>query len=67
LLLEIDQYISETAQKYKPHILAQYLFSLSNAINSWYANTPKLVEEADVNVLALRITLLQKAILALET
>ncbi len=48
--------IIDSAQKYAPHTLCNYLFKLAQDFNSYYGSTQILVENADVSQFRLQIT-----------
>lgn len=56
-LAEMEQKIQDTADKYKPHVLALYCYDLAVCFNSFYVHTPKILEETDENLKNLRLQL----------
>jgi arginyl-tRNA synthetase len=60
LLFRFDEAVLDAATKYKPHILAQYCFSLANTFNSFYVHTPKILEETNDVVKSTRLALVEK-------
>lgn len=65
-LFRFDEAVLDAATKYKPHILAQYCFSLANTFNSFYAHTPKILEEASESLRSTRLALVEKTSQTLE-
>jgi arginyl-tRNA synthetase len=59
-LFEFDKIVLQTALKYKPHILALYLFELSTELNSFYVHIPKIIEEENKDLKYFRLTLIEK-------
>lgn len=59
-LSEFENKILDTANRYKPHILANYAYELAVECNSFYVHTPKILEEMDQNLKNFRLKLLQK-------
>ncbi len=66
LLFQFDGMVLDAATKYKPHILAQYCFSLANAFNSFYVHTPKILEETDESLKSTRLALVERTKETLE-
>jgi arginyl-tRNA synthetase len=60
ILFRFDEAVLDAATKYKPHILAQYCFSLANAFNSFYVHTPKILEETNESLKSTRLALVEK-------
>ena len=56
-LAMMDEKIMDSANKYKPHTLALYCYDLAVCFNSFYVHTPKILEESDINLKNLRLTL----------
>jgi len=56
----MDEVIHETADKYKPHILALYCYDVAVTFNSFYVHTPKILEESDENLKNFRLALVEK-------
>ncbi|OIP52548.1 arginine--tRNA ligase [Candidatus Gracilibacteria bacterium CG2_30_37_12] len=52
--------ILDTANKYKPHILATYCYELASEFNAFYVHTPKILEEQDANLRNFRLSLIMK-------
>lgn len=59
-LSQFEEKILESANKYKPHIIAQYYYELAWEFNSFYVNTPKILEEQNMELKNLRLTLIEK-------
>jgi len=55
LLLQYGEVLTLAAQKYAPHILCQYMFSLAGAFNALYQNLPIL--QAEESITAHRLAL----------
>ncbi|MDP2103507.1 MAG: arginine--tRNA ligase, partial [Candidatus Gracilibacteria bacterium] len=55
-----EKAVSDTAAKYKPHILATYCYELASEFSSWYAHTPKVLEEPDLSLKNFRLTLVEQ-------
>lgn len=55
-----EKAVSDTAAKYKPHILATYCYELASEFSSWYAHTPKVLEEPDLSLKNFRLTLVER-------
>lgn len=66
LLFQFDSIVLDAATKYKPHILAQYCFSLANTFNSFYVHTPKILEEVDESIKSTRLALVERTKETLE-
>ena len=60
MLFRFDEAVLDAATKYKPHILAQYCFTLANTFNSFYVHTPKILEESDASLRSTRLALVEK-------
>lgn len=58
-LFEFENKVLEAANKYKPHIIAQYCYELSSQFNSFYVNSPKILEEKDENIRNMRLKLIE--------
>ncbi len=56
-LAEMEAKIQITADTYKPHTLALYCYDLAVCFNSFYVHTPKILEESDVDLKNLRLSL----------
>lgn len=56
-IIRMDDIIQETANKYKPHILAGYSYELAVNFNSFYVHTPKILEENNDSLRLLRLSL----------
>jgi arginyl-tRNA synthetase len=56
----MDEVIRETADKYKPHILALYCYDVAVSFNSFYVHTPKILEESNEHLKQFRLTLIKK-------
>ncbi len=54
---EMEDKILDTANKYKPHILALFCYDLAVCFNSFYVHTPKILDESDENLKHLRLEL----------
>jgi arginyl-tRNA synthetase len=52
--------ILDTANKYKPHILATYCYELASEFNAFYVHTPKILEEQNVDIRNFRLSLIAK-------
>jgi len=60
LLVELSRWpevVEAAAQSLEPHLVAQYLRELAYAFHTWYANTPVLVEDADLRDARLALAL----------
>ncbi len=55
-----EKAVNDTASKYKPHILATYCYELASEFSSWYAHTPKVLEEPDIELKNFRLTLVER-------
>lgn len=55
-----DKALLDTANKYKPHILATYCYELATEFNAFYVHTPKILEEQDENLRNFRLSLIAK-------
>jgi len=66
LLFRFDEAVLDAATKYRPHILAQYCFTLANAFNSFYVHTPKILEETNEALRSTRLALVEKTAQVLE-
>lgn len=60
VLARMDEVIRETADKYKPHILALYSYDVAVTFNSFYVHTPKILEETDEHLKRFRLELVEK-------
>ncbi len=56
-LTRMEEVINTVAKTYKPHHLALYSYDLAVAFNSFYVHTPKILEESDMWLKALRLSL----------
>lgn len=52
--------VSDSALKYKPHIIASYCYDLASEFNAFYVHTPKILEEQDENLRNFRLALIGK-------
>jgi arginyl-tRNA synthetase len=59
-LARMQSVIQETAEKYKPHILALYAYDLAVTFNSFYVHTPKILEEKNTDLKQFRLTLIKQ-------
>lgn len=66
-LARMDEIITETATKYKPHILALYCYDLAVIFNSFYVHTPKILEESDISLRKFRIQLCSQFVEQIRT
>ncbi len=57
---EFEKKIADSLAKYKPHILANYAYELAVEFNSFYVNTPKVLEEKNENLKNFRVALILK-------
>ena len=60
LLVELSRWpevVEAAGQSLEPHLVAQYLRELAYAFHTWYANTPVLVEQADLRDARLALAL----------
>ena len=60
LLVELSRWpevVEAAGQSLEPHLVAQYLRELAYACHTWYANTPVLVEQADLRDARLALAL----------
>lgn len=55
-----EKAVVDTAAKYKPHILATYCYELASEFSSWYAHTPKVLEEPDIELRNFRLALVER-------
>lgn len=55
-----EKAVVDTAAKYKPHILATYCYELASEFSSWYAHTPKVLEEPDMQLRSFRLALVAR-------
>ncbi len=53
----MEQKIQATADTYKPHTLALYCYDLAVCFNSFYVHTPKILEESNIDLKNIRLTL----------
>lgn len=56
-LSEMESVIQKTAETYKPHTLALYCYDLAVCFNTFYVHTPKILEEKNLWLKSLRLTL----------
>lgn len=63
----METVVQETAEKYKPHILALYCYDLAVAFNSFYVHTPKILEESDENLKQFRLALCEQFVNQIRT
>ncbi|MDD2693999.1 MAG: arginine--tRNA ligase [Candidatus Gracilibacteria bacterium] len=66
-LRRMETIVQETAEKYKPHILALYCYDLAVAFNSFYVHTPKILEESDENLKQFRLALCEQFVNQIRT
>lgn len=66
-LRRMETVVQETAEKYKPHILALYCYDLAVAFNSFYVHTPKILEESDENLKQFRLALCEQFVNQIRT
>lgn len=66
-LRRMESIIQETAEKYKPHILALYCYDLAVAFNSFYVHTPKILEESNEELKQFRLTLCEQFVNQIRT
>ena len=67
LLVELSRWpevVEAAGQSLEPHLVAQYLRELAYAFHTWYANTPVLVEDADLRDARLALALAVRQALA---
>jgi len=67
LMVELSRWpetVEAAGQSLEPHLVAQYLRELAYAFHTWYANTPVLVEEADLRDARLALALAVRQALA---
>ncbi|WP_024868893.1 arginine--tRNA ligase [Pseudoxanthomonas suwonensis] len=67
LMVELSRYpevVEAAGQSLEPHLVAQYLRELAYAFHTWYANTPVLVEDADLRDARLALALAVRQALA---
>jgi arginyl-tRNA synthetase len=60
LMVELSRWpetVEAAGQSLEPHLIAQYLRELAYAFHTWYANTPVLVEDADLRDARLALAL----------
>ncbi|KAF1697101.1 arginine--tRNA ligase [Pseudoxanthomonas koreensis] len=60
LIVELSRWpetVEAAGQSLEPHLIAQYLRELAYAFHTWYANTPVLVEDADLRDARLALAL----------
>ncbi|AKC86568.1 arginine--tRNA ligase [Pseudoxanthomonas suwonensis] len=60
LMVELSRWpevVEAAGQSLEPHLVAQYLRELAYAFHTWYANTPVLVEDADLRDARLALAL----------
>lgn len=57
MLEMFDKKILQSLEKYKPHILAGYIYELAVAFNNFYVRTPKILEENDTDLKNFRLLL----------
>lgn len=55
-----DKAVTDSATKYKPHILATYCYELASEFNAFYVHTPKILEEQDEDLRNFRLALIEK-------
>jgi arginyl-tRNA synthetase len=49
-------------QSHKPHHLAMYAYELATTFSSFYVHTPKLLEEWDADLKAIRLSLVDQTV-----
>ncbi len=67
LIVELSRWpevVEAAGQSLEPHLVAQYLRELAYAFHTWYANTPVLVEGADLRDARLALALAARQVLA---
>ncbi|GAB3511931.1 arginine--tRNA ligase [Pseudoxanthomonas daejeonensis] len=67
LMVELSRWpetVEAAGQSLEPHLIAQYLRDLAYAFHTWYANTPVLVEDADLRDARLALALAVRQALA---
>jgi arginyl-tRNA synthetase len=67
LVVELSRWpetVEAAGQSLEPHLIAQYLRELAYAFHTWYANTPVLVEDADLRDARLALALAVRQALA---
>ena len=67
LMMELSRWpetVEAAGQSLEPHLVAQYLRELAYAFHTWYANTPVLVEGADLRDARLALALAVRQALA---
>ena len=67
LMVELSRWpetVEAAGQSLEPHLVAQYLRELAYAFHTWYANTPVLVEDADLRDARLALALAVRQALA---
>ncbi len=65
-LAGFDEAVMNTAKTYKPHHIALYAYELAGNFNSFYVNTPKILDEENESIRAFRLTMIQKTKQTLE-
>ena len=66
LLAKKEEAIDSLLQSHKPHHLAMYAYELATTFSSFYVHTPKLLEERDVDLRAIRLSLVHQTVKTLE-
>jgi len=57
----------DTTAKYKPHILATYLYELAQEFNNFYTNVAKILEDENKLRKNARLTIIKKITEVLKT
>ena len=55
-----EKAVADTVAKYKPHTLAIYCYELASEFSSFYAHTPKILEEENETIKTFRLSLVLK-------
>jgi arginyl-tRNA synthetase len=59
-LLGFSDAVALVAKTYKPHHLTLYAYDLAVAFNSFYVNTPKILEETNEDLKRFRLSLVKR-------
>ncbi len=62
LLAKKEEVIDSMLQSHKPHHLAMYAYELATTFSSFYVHTPKLLEEWDADLKAIRLSLVHQTV-----
>jgi arginyl-tRNA synthetase len=62
LLAKKEEVIDNMLQSHKPHHLAMYAYELATTFSSFYVHTPKLLEEWDADLKAIRLSLVDQTV-----